>query len=236
MSVSPDDLGRLIEPGLVSDIFRMERAYALLEAIGSCADVLNDRSVGNFGELFGAIQSALEVDCAMAAARIFDPPNKRYPTRSMRYVLDFVRAHKEELPAIREPYQLGVTLRAAGLDADLEPLVERGGSAFAAGVADRFLALINEPEKVKAIDALKTLRDKSLAHNEHVEGVEGPTWAALASLIEIPKRLVAILGWAYLGVAYEINGSFILSDDAVRASHALRRLTDKLRSGVAAAT
>ena len=206
----------------------MERAKALFRAIGERAAIFNSQSTGNFGDLFGALQTALLTECIMAAARIFDPPNKRYPTRSMRYVLELIKEQKEQLPVVQEPHQLGLTLEAGGM-ADLKPLIEKGGAAFAEGLADYFLAIISEPNNVAALESLKTLRDKSLAHNEHVETVEGPTWRALTELIDIAKKLVGILGWAYLGTAYEIDGDFILSGDALRSSYALERLSEKLQ-------
>jgi AbiU2 len=226
------ELGKLIESGLVTDIFRMERSHALLKSIGECAEIFNDQKTGNFGDLFGTMQEALQTECLMAAARIFDPPGRRYPNRGLRHVLEFIRTNADQLPAVGQPQQLRLSLRGTTLEAQLEPLVDRGGAAFSIGLADQFLALVDEPERVKAIEALKTLRDKALAHNEHVENIEGPTWKALGELIDIAKKLVAVLGWAYLGTAYEIEGDFLLTDDAKRPSYALERLAKRLLHGV----
>mgnify|MGYP001277041165 CR=1 FL=1 len=233
MTVSREDLGSLIDRGLVSDVLRMERSFALLETIGTRAELLNAHEFGNFGELFGALQEALQTECLMAASRIFDPPGRRYPNRGMRHVLSFIRDHADELPAIAHPQGLKTCLAGTPLELTLMPLVDRGGRDFAIALVDQFSALIVADDRTNAIDALRTIRDKAIAHNEQVETVEGPTWQAIADLIAIAKKLVAALGWAYANTAYEIDGDFLLTSDAQRPGRALERLVERLRAGAA---
>lgn len=217
----------------MADIFRMERAHALLRTIGTRAAILNDRTRGNFGELFNSLQTALTADCVIAVARIYDPPSRRYPTRCMRYVLEFLRKNREELPSIRERYQLELALRAAGVEAQLAPFMSHGPARFADALVDHFLAILESEDTQRAIEALKTLRDKAIAHNEDVETVAGPTWQSLSELVRHAKYLVGILGWASLDTAYFVNGEFILSEDAVRADRALNRLIGQVYGAAA---
>ena len=74
----------LVTHGLIADIFKMERSYMLLKNIGTNAHVINAPSAGNFGELFGSIQVALQTDIILAVTRLYDPPDKKYPTRCIR--------------------------------------------------------------------------------------------------------------------------------------------------------
>jgi hypothetical protein len=69
---------------------------------------------------------------------------------------------------------------------------------------------------------------KSLAHNEHVAAIDAPTWNALIDLLDLAKRVVGILGWAYFSTAYTIDGEYLMSEDAQRASYALDRLLNIL--------
>jgi len=225
------ELDSLLKRGLVADIFRMERAHSLLEAIGANAAQLNDRNNGNFGDLFGALQSSLVVDCLLSTARLFDRPNPRYPTRCMRYVVNFVGDHAAALPALREPYQLGLALQAAGLEATLGPYVAKGSSDFAMSLVAYYSALLDNAATSATIEALKTIRDKAVAHNEHVESVTGPTWAEMRQLVAHAKHFVGILGWTWAGTAYAINGTFILTEDAMRPRHAFSRLLERLSNG-----
>lgn len=217
------ELDALVGKGLVADIFRADRAYALLQSIGINSAKLNDKKKGNYGELFGTFQNALTSECVLSTARLFDRPNPRYPMRCIKYVLNFLREHASDMPAIEEPYQLEKTLRAAGLD-ELVGAIAKGPKVFTPAVVDHFEAILSSQATVEALDALKKLRDKVIAHNEHVEGIQGPTWAALSKLLTNAKVLVGILGWAWLKTAYDVDGEFLTTSDSRRPSVALERL------------
>jgi len=78
----------------------------------------------------------------------------------------------------------------------------------------------------KALDSVKKIRDKRIAHNEKVEVISLPkvTWVELNNLLSYAKNFIGAIGWGYLGSAYEANGEYILSRDAKRTSNAMRRL------------
>jgi hypothetical protein len=222
------ELDALLQRGLVADIFRMERAYSLLDEIGSNAVRINDKANGNFAELFGAFQSSLITDCVLSTARLFDKPNARYPTRCIRHVLAFISEKASELPEIREPFQLGLTLRAASLDISLGAHIANGSSDFAMALAGYYTAVLEDDSTTNTIEALKRLRDKAIAHNEHVDAVVGPTWVGMRQLVAHAKHFVGILGWAWTGTVYDMNGEFTLTDDATRPSRALGRLLERI--------
>lgn len=222
------DLRALVEGGLVSDIFRMDRAHGLLQSIGTNAADLNDKANGNFGELFGAFQAALVTECALAAARIYDPPKKQYSTRCMRATLDFVTGRATEFTAIREPYQLSRTLSAYGLPNSLSQSISNGPEQFARALTAHYYSVLSDPQTQKTIGDLKVLRNKVIAHNQNTAPISGPTWVSLRTLVTHAKSFVGALGWAYLSVVYDHDGRFILSDDAQRPSNALNRLIAKL--------
>jgi hypothetical protein len=225
--ISRQDLEAIIQDGLVSDIFRAERAIALLQLSGARADQINNGK-GNFGELFGAVQTALTTEATLAVARLYDKPSKRYPTRCLIGVLDFIASHNQELPEIREPYQLELALSAMNAPDGLLEVVDAGSAEFGLAFGEFGQELLSVAERGENIARLKALRDKSLAHNEHVSSIDAPTWNALIDLRDLAKQVVGILGWAYFNTAYTINGEYIMSEDAQRASRALVRLLDVL--------
>jgi hypothetical protein len=92
---SIEKLKDVIESGLVSDIFRMERAYYLYKEIGNNADRLNAWEYGNYGDFFGAVQKALATEAALAVARVFDPPNPKFPTRCLIKALDILESDSD---------------------------------------------------------------------------------------------------------------------------------------------
>jgi len=225
--ISRQALEAIIRDGLASDIFRAERAIALLQVSGARADQINSGQ-GNFGELFGVVQEALTTEATLALARLYDKPSTRYPTRCLIGVLDFTISHNQELPEIREPYQLKLALSAMNAPEALLNVVDAGGAEFGLAFGKFGDELLSSPERNENIARLKALRDKSLAHNEHVSSIDALTWNALINLLDLAKQVVGILGWAYFNTAYTINGDYIMSADAKRASRALGRLLDVL--------
>ena len=161
-------------------------------------------------------------------ARIFDVPGKRYPTRCVRGVLDYLREHVADLPTIREPYQLKLALQSMRAPGQLEHCAEKTPNRFAVDFADYIESLLNEPIRRDSLNKLRDLRDKGLAHSEHVARIDGPTWAAIADFTEIAKQIVGVLGWGYFSTAYMANGEYILTQDAHSASRSLNRLLDHL--------
>jgi hypothetical protein len=225
--ISRHDLEAITQDGLASDIFRAERAIALLRVSGTRADEINNGK-GNFGELFGAFQTALTTEATLAVARLYDRPSPRYPTRCLVGVLNFLCEHNDELPPIREPHQLGLALLVMNPPEALLSLAKDGAAAFGRDFAAFALEILSASARGENIARLKQLRDKSLAHNEHVAAIDAPTWNSLIDLVDLAKQVVGILGWAYFSTAYTINGEYLMSEDAQRASYALNRLLNVL--------
>lgn len=214
----------LVSQGLIADIFKMERSYILLKTISTNAQTINTPGAGNFGELFGSIQVALQTDVILAVTRLYDPHSKVYPTRCIRRLLDLIEENTNELPKIREIYNLKNELRLIGMDKNAISLVDTDESAFAIGLVRHFRSILEQPMTIDTVKKLKNIRDKSIAHNEQCTQIQGPTWRGLERLIQYAKELADVLGWAYLDTVYMQDGNYILTSDAERPSRALGRL------------
>ena len=216
----------IVRNGLVSDIFRMESALFILEKIGDRVSDINDAKRGNFSELFGTLQRALNTEAILAVARIYDEPSKRYPTRCIKGVLKHLIDFVDELPEIREPYQLELLLKTRNAPDELINAIRTNPAEFPLLFSNYFNdELVTRHSE--AMEKLKILRDKAMAHNEN-NSVNGPTWLALSELIEFAKYMLSAIGWAYLSMAYSINGDYILTSDAKRSSIAMSRLLQKI--------
>ena len=234
MTILRADLENMVKEGVVSDIFRAERAISLVKVPGLRAAQINSGS-GGFGLLFGTIQVSLNTEALLALARIFDKPSKRNPTRCLRGVLSFLATRGSELPSIKEPHQLEISLRAMNAPPEIVLTVRQQPADFAPKFAAFVEEILGRSKMDEALQKLRTLRDKRLAHNEQVAVVEGPIWAALSELLELAKHAVGVLGWAYFSTAYTVNGEYILTEDVLRPAIALNRLLDQLYGSVPAA-
>jgi hypothetical protein len=75
-------------------------------------------------------------------------------------------------------------------------------------------------------NANRESRNKVIAHNEAVDPAkrQRPTWGGTVSLVNYAKNLVSVIGCGFLSIYFEINGQFILTEDARRNARALKRL------------
>jgi len=222
-----DQIEDTIKNGLVKGIFLFDRSFALLEIIKKHSSTI-DGNKENFKELFITIHGALTIEAALAIARIYDEPSKRYPTRCLKGVLAHLIAYSEELPEIREPYHLKLSLETKVVPDNLIKAIQSSPTTFPALFSDFIKMELKKPENVDAIEKLKDLRDKVMAHNERVTQINGPAWTALNNLCDLSKYIVGSLSWAYFSTAYTINGEYSLTNDARRASYSLSRLLSKV--------
>jgi hypothetical protein len=81
-----------------------------------------------------------------------------------------------------------------------------------------------------ALSALKTIRDKIVAHPEAIRRDQLPraTLAEIDQLVALAKCFVSAVGLGYLSIASEDNeGHYFMSSDAKRSTVCLRRLLEK---------
>ena len=228
LAISRLDIEDVVKNGLAPDIFRMEQAFELLKRVGERAKDINNQRDGRYGKLFGIFQTALKTESILAAARVYDTRSPIYPTRCLRGVLQYLVDNNDDLPSIREPYQLVLSLQSMSAPTVLIETIEKEPEKFAPRFAAYVSSLLDSPLRVDALDKLKTVRDKAFAHNEQAATISGPTWESLQDLINIAKSVVGIMGWAYFSTAYVVNGQYILSDDARRPTYALDELLNVL--------
>lgn len=228
MSVSREAIEDIVKEGLVKDIFRFERARSIQKIMHDRSDAIGSKDNGNFGSTFHALHYALTTEAVLAVARIFDNPSKEYPTRCTKGLFAHLEKYSEELPAIKEPYQLQLSLSTRATPEGLIACIDKNPIEFPVRLRAYIETEFSAPPLSEAFEKLKTQRDKVHAHNERAFINEGPTWTYLEALVELAKYLVGALGWAYFNTAYTANGDYLLTNDAKRPSIGFARLLDRV--------
>lgn len=223
METSPQEqLDSMLRRGLVEFIFEAEQSLSLVEACGENTEFL---SAHNFGELFGTIQGLAINQFVLSITKIYERPNGRYPNLSVLSVLKYVEEQADRLK-IKE-----LELLCRGLER-LE--IARDAPDKADSEKDKNILLVEllrervpNIQGAPALIALKALRDKKIAHPEDIdlESIEKTTWEEAEKLLVPPRRIVGIIGDAYLSTAYwDDEGNYLLSTDGSRVGRAMRRL------------
>lgn len=222
-----DRLRDIVSNGLAVDVLYAEEALALNELVGQHADKIN---AAIFGEFFGSFQIILIRHLILSVGRLFELEGSRHKVRSIPAAIKVLREGAEELAIEQRPWllqalpQLGLdsAIVANVTDRDLTRLLS---NQFAEAVPRVELKEVGGPHR--ALNALKTLRDKVIAHPEAVRLKDLPkaTLQDVRELVKFAKFFVSTIGFAYLSTAYaDDSGRYLLSSDAARASRCLRRL------------
>ncbi len=207
--------------GIGAEIFWADEAYALAEEIGKHADQIN---AAGFGRLFGSLLTILSDRQTLSVTKIFDPPSRTYPTRSIPATLDFLEAHAE-LWKIPQWHKLQETLLGGGLDsAYVEQL---NNVELTRAIVAHYRAALAKLSP--ALEALLQSRNKTIAHNEAVDRstLQHPTWGEALSLVNYAKDFVSTIGYGYLNTLFgQGSQDYIPTHEARRPSLALRRLLE----------
>jgi hypothetical protein len=223
-----EELDELLKAGPVTDIFWAECSYELYKRIGENATVLHDKK---YDLLFWPIQVALGDQNTLHVVRLFDPV-KNYRLLSLHAVLELLETRRADLKIVDRPYLANRLSGYGVVDADLNKLSDADATKYVVEAIRRWMP----PSKLtdasaagmsKEYDALKTRRDKVVAHPEDTRGTTLPaaTWAGGVTLVAFAKNIVAAIGRGYLNSIYEADdGRYFLSSDAERPGVALKRL------------
>lgn len=213
-----------IEP-LVANVFLADQAYYLLKTSGDFAASLNS---ANFGNLFGFLQTMFSDKFILSVTKIFVRENPRYPIHSIPVVIGLLEKHSSVLNIV-ERYNFLRVLNdneLSGLERLQDPeITNKVVAHFRASLPD--VTKKENCELSRALDSVKSIRDKRIAHDEKVEATDLPTatWSELNKLLGYAKSFIGAIGWGYLSIAYEVDkGDYILASDALRTATAMRRL------------
>lgn len=150
-----------------------------------------------------------------------------YPTRCIRRALDLLTVRNNDLPDIIQAHNTKLALHFLPNNSPVLEAVGQGKDAFVESFVPAFRSILDSSQILDAVERLKNLRNKSIAHNEAATPV-GPTWESLKSLIANAQNFVGVLGWAFYNIVYTHEGKYFLTNDAKSPSIAMGRLVREL--------
>jgi hypothetical protein len=216
------EVDAMLAGGPMRDIFRADEARALVEIIGTHATAVD---ASTFAATFATLQAYAINMFILAITRVFDKPNQNYTLRSLPAIVEHVLANTESRP-VREPALLAHAFQHLG-----SPIKGLGADSTTTKLAMGALhASMPSPKTHPALAALKTLRDKQLAHAEHIkiESIPKTGWGPADELLRIAQLMIAALG-SLTGVMHiDGDGNYFLKSNAQRAPVSTHRLLRKL--------
>ncbi len=226
-----EELKELIWNGIAADVFLSERWFHLFTSIGEVFPEIQEKSLSPL--FFNNAKLAFRDQFLIATARLFDSPKKKYKTSCVQLVLDFLSKNESKLSFGKERWHITKAMETAGFDKQVIELLhdENNDTLTTKNIISHFTLVYKNPETLKLIKTLKTLRDKVLAHRDldDLQEKNGITFKQLFSLVEMPKQLISILGWAYIDSAFSLNGKYFLTDDSQAPARSLKYLIENVK-------
>lgn len=214
MPQSPElELREMIERGPLNDIFRADESRAIVEIVGANATAIN---ASTFAPTFVALQSYAIEQFVMAITRMFDQPSKKYQLRSLPAIIAYVAKHGAALP-IRLPTTVATALERLGSNVNATTISTQQ-------LMTELNLRLPTSSNNAALEALKTLRDKRLAHAEHIDEIGATQWQLAEALLQTAKLLLGALGGVSNEEFLDSNGDYMPSADAGRAAFCTRRV------------
>jgi hypothetical protein len=172
---------------LLTDIAIADRAYAMMAAVTSRAQELNEAGLGQAAR---TVQECL----VLSIARLFDP--------TLRAVSRHLRENARQLP-LRSPDVIREAVWCIDPEAELPP--ESNWADFTRSVAGVLEAALGEEDRLpyaRTARFIQAWRDRILARREHDVGEE-VSWEQVRELLGYAKIVAELLGRGYLGFDYQ---------------------------------
>jgi len=234
MNEHREKLKDIIQQGVAVDLFHADEVLSLDMFVGQHADAINKAT---FGEFFGRLQVILARNLILHVARIYEKPKeptKRNPTpfpiRSIPSAIKILKEHGDDLAVERKDGLIAALAKCGAPSDDMGKLSDQDLTNYLVSFFERRYSGAH-PDGIansRALEALKTLRDKVVAHPEAIrlKDIPKPLYQEIEDLVELAHAFVAAVGCGYLSILYGAadDGHYPMADDAKRSTTSLKRL------------
>lgn len=233
MNEHREKLEGIIRQGVAVDLFHADEALSLDMFVGQHADEINKAT---FGAFFGSLQIILTRNLILHVARMYEKPKEPtrrnpnpYPIRSIPAAIWILKEHVDDLVIEQRHSLIAVLVRRGAPPDEMGTLSDRELTNYLVSFFEQRYSKAH-PDGVansRALEALRTLRDKVVAHPEAIrlEDMPKPLYQEIEDLMELARAFVAAVGSGYLSFDYEADdGHYFMAGDAKRPTTSLKRL------------
>jgi uncharacterized membrane-anchored protein YjiN (DUF445 family) len=212
--------------GLLAETFHAERNILIWQHIADEVPYLNTQQE-EVQRLYKFIQQSAQTNFVLSLGKIFDKPDKKYPTRCILSFLKLIDDSASNAIEIIETTNTKNHLREFNCPISLIDAVENPDrSLFPKQFSKYYLEKYNEHDLQNAIATLKLMRDKAVAHNEAIETLY-IDFETAERLLNFSSELISIFGMAYHSTAWKPeNYSFIKKSAEDSASFIKSNIAD----------
>lgn len=219
-----ETLKRIILSGILKDVLLAERSYSLNKEINTSHSEMLE---GVEADIAWILYDLSYTEMILSLCRIYDTPDKRFPTRCLKQIYKFIKDNSYDLDI---PHRDDVLLQAPFFDIPgnfITLLQESTNKEFNKRAVAYFeTEEINEPI-MTALGTLKTVRDKLLAHNEDVPIDTLIRYDNIEILLKHAQNAIAFFSLGYCGIHLKSLDRFYLSSSARKWQYSFKKFLKK---------
>ena len=200
----------IIVKGLLGDLKIAERSFRLNKKIKELGKADLETSKKDISEI---LRDLSYTEMVLSLARIYDNPNKKYPTRCLKRLYQVVKEADFQIDLKNYRSDSVLNLQYFGFDSIwIELLAKSYDIDFNRRTVGYFETQeVNEP-LYSYIGKIKEVRDKLLAHNEDATVDSLIPYASFESLLEHAKNVVSFYSLTYTGIRLKFGSDYYLAD------------------------
>jgi hypothetical protein len=213
--------------GIAKEIFFADEAKSLAVEIGNHADRINAQG---YGQLFGSMQVAYSDRQTLCVTKMFDPKNRRHPTRSIPAILNLIEDNATAW-SLPQRHKLEETLCTAGHDA--RQVANLNNAELALAIVSHFRSTLPQIDRATicglslSLSTLREARNKIIAHNQAIaqSARTFATWGETEALVNYAKTFVALISFGFLNLYMgNDSDSYLPTADARATTAILKKL------------
>lgn len=201
MSEELSDSELFLQNGLATDLIWCEIHYFIFRTLGENYKEVNNLTDENFLRHVAYLQNNSQDLALLNLARIFDRKSNRHNVRCLEVLLDECeKSGSDHFSIVTLEYYPSIEALERISEMRMEEEFLKSYPAFI-----EYLRTVLRSEKIKkSLKTIHHVRDKYIAHNEHVvkgENLES-FWDDFAFLMNIAKLYLSIVGPLFFGTVY----------------------------------
>lgn len=220
-----DKIWDILQRGIVTDLFKAEKALCVLRTIGKRSYEINKLHKSVISS-FAYYQNVCVHEYISSIARVYDKPNRHNETRCLERLIELLKDQAYIIPEIVENYQSIIHLKYYDFPPILIERIKEGNKAQFTRTL-RIVLLSDLSQLGNQRKVIKDWRDKILSHNDADSKIDQINFDETDQLLEFGWKVAVLIGWTYFTTVYGIKGNEILRRDARKIGYQLNHFIDE---------
>lgn len=226
-----ESINDFFQQGLVLQAFQAERNILIWQYIDD-ESVFLESQERHIRDLYSFIQQSAQTNFILSLGKLFDKPDKNYPTRCILSFLKLLEDNSLNGVGIIETSSTIKLLKEFNSPENLISAVTNNDkSLFPKLFALHFKHRYSDISLQKDIETLKLMRDKVEAHNEAISSSLYFEFETSRRLLDFATEIIAIFGMAYQSTIWKTDKFSFIKANAERNAFFVKANIEAIRVG-----